>query len=72
MITIGAIFCIGCYNIGMTDSFDVTPYLELLRESKRAFLEDSAYAIAIAKPAGSFAARAREKEESEESANSDV
>jgi len=52
--------------------FDYSKYAELLREAKKAFLADSAYAIAVAKPAGTFAARRREKAESEESAVSAV
>lgn len=41
----------------MPKNFDYSAYSELLREAKAAFLADSAYAIAIAKPAGQIVSR---------------
>jgi hypothetical protein len=52
--------------------FNVERFSELLREGRKAFLTDSAYAIAIARPAGALAARRREKEAIGEMAASDV
>lgn len=45
----------------MFKDFDVEPYRELLAEAREAFLTDSAYAIAIARPAGALAARRQSK-----------
>lgn len=56
----------------MPKNFDPDKYSELLRESKIAFLQDSAYAIAVAKPAGTFAAKQREKEKDGETPDSAV
>lgn len=55
----------------MPRDFDYSAYTELLREAKIAFLADSAYAIAIAKPAGQLVSRQKRKE-SDEQADSDV
>lgn len=56
----------------MPKEFSVERFAELVKEGRRAFLTDSAYAIAIARPAGALAARRRDKEASVEGADSGV
>lgn len=56
----------------MPQDFDISHYSELLHAATVAFLADSAYAIAIAKPAGNFAARQKLKQESDELADSSL
>lgn len=46
----------------MPKDFNVERFSELIRDGRRAFLTDSAYAIAIARPAGALIARRRDKE----------
>lgn len=46
----------------MSKDFDLERFSELIKEGRRAFLTDSAYAIAIARPAGALAARRRDRE----------
>jgi len=56
----------------MPKAFSVERFSELVKEGRRAFLTDSAYAIAIARPAGALAARRREKEATVDVATSGV
>lgn len=51
----------------MTKDFEFSNYAELIREARRAFLADSAYAIAVARPAGALVARRKEREVDESS-----
>ena len=45
----------------MAKEFNVTAHTELLRSARNAFLLDTAYAIAIARPAGALVARRAER-----------
>ena len=61
-----------CYTGVVSKDFSVEHYSELIQEGRRAFLTDSAYAIAIARPAGALAARRRDKDAVEQMTSSGV
>lgn len=46
----------------MPKEFDITGHMDLVSRARDAFLEDTSYAIAIAKPAGALVARRKERE----------
>lgn len=45
----------------MAKEFDLTPYMDLVSRARDAFMEDTSYAIAIARPAGALVARRNER-----------
>ena len=56
----------------MPKEFKSTPHADLLSSARKAFLQDTAYAIAIARPAGALVARRAERAKLAEASQDEV